>query len=146
MNKTLSFEIPSGLDKIKDVITDILSLLTDTGVSESDRFDIRLCLEESLVNAIKYGNKFNEKAPVKVECSISGGSLKVSVEDKGEGFDYKSLPDPTKMSNILKTKGRGVFLIKHLMDKVEFSRHGSKITMTKYIKKDLPRTKKRPRL
>ena len=60
--------------------------------------------------------------------------FKVSIEDKGSGFVYKHLPDPAVRKNLLKTKGRGIYLMKHLMDEVFFNRDGNRITMIKYLR------------
>ena len=132
MNKHIS--IPSRLSDIKEAVEEAIALLKRLKAEESDIFDIRLSLEEALINAIKYGNKLNEGLPVSVEISHNGNKYTLAVEDKGEGFDYKNLPDPTKEENLLKSKGRGVFLIRHLMDKVEFNEKGNRIIMTKYLK------------
>jgi serine/threonine-protein kinase RsbW len=133
MNKTIT--IPGSLLNIKSAVEEVIALLKTLKADESDIFDIRLSLEESLINAIKYGNKLNEDLTVLVEVSCNGNKFTLSVEDKGNGFDYKGLPDPTNEENLLKTKGRGVFLMKHLMDKIEFNQKGNRITMTKHLKR-----------
>jgi serine/threonine-protein kinase RsbW len=133
MNKTIT--IPGSLLNIKSAVEEVIALLKTLKADESDIFDIRLSLEESLINAIKYGNKLNEDLTVLVEVSCNGNKFTLSVEDKGNGFDYKGLPDPTNEENLLKTKGRGVFLMKHLMDKIEFNQKGNLITMTKHLKR-----------
>ena len=55
--------------------------------------------------------------------------LSFSVQDEGEGFDHESLPDPTDPENLEKISGRGVFLMKHLADEVEFSENGTRVEM-----------------
>jgi serine/threonine-protein kinase RsbW len=57
------------------------------------------------------------------------------MRDEGDGFDYKNLPDPTLEENLQELKGRGVYLIRRLMDEVVFNEAGNQITMIKKLKK-----------
>jgi serine/threonine-protein kinase RsbW len=133
MNKRIT--IKSNLKNIKDAVAKIIEMLHSLKAAESDIFDIRLCMEESLINAIKYGNKQDERLPVTIDFKHEDNSVVISIEDKGIGFDFKSLPDPTKEENLLKAKGRGVFLIKHLMDDMKFNSKGNRVTMKKYLRR-----------
>ena len=130
-----SIEISSNLKSIKPVINDLLSHLQSLKANEADVFDIRLCLEEVLINAIKHGNKFNENYKVRISSIFDNDSVTISVEDQGNGFDHNKVPDPAKEKNLLRTGGRGIFLIKHLMDKVAFNKKGNIIKMTKQLRK-----------
>jgi serine/threonine-protein kinase RsbW len=132
VNKRIS--IASNFKNIGQAVNEVLHLLKDIKANESDIFDIRLSLEEALINAIKYGNKFDEQLTVDIEFIHNHSKVTITIKDQGDGFDYHSLPDPTKEENLLKARGRGVFLIKHLMDKVEFNKKGNHLTMTKYLK------------
>ncbi len=124
----------SHLGEISGVIDNIIKLLTSSGADKQVSFDVRLCLEEALINAIKHGNKNNKELPIIVNYCMLKDKFWVSVQDSGEGFDHKKIPDPTGKENLLKTSGRGVYLIKYLMDEVLFNKKGNKITMTKYLK------------
>jgi serine/threonine-protein kinase RsbW len=57
-------------------------------------------------------------------------NLTFSIVDEGQGFDYNNLPDPTDPLNIDKVNGRGVFLMKHLADKVEFTGNGTEVLLS----------------
>lgn len=129
------FKVPSNIKYIKEVWSKILSRISRLHMSDADIFDLRLSTEESIVNAIKYGNKFKEDLPVEIEVVISNNCVQISIEDRGEGFDHVNLPDPTVNNNIGKASGRGLYLIMHLMDKVTFNEKGNRITMIKYIKR-----------
>ena len=102
-------------------------------MSESDIFDIKLCVEEAVINAITHGNRRDIRKPVKISYWIEDTRLNVEVEDAGSGFDYKGLSDPTAGDNLMKGSGRGVYLIKSLMDEVEYNKAGNKIKMIKYL-------------
>jgi serine/threonine-protein kinase RsbW len=132
MNKKIIIE--SDLGKIKDVVEQIRNILEDIGAGESDIFDIRLCLEEALINAIKYGNKFNKSKKVLIDFDCNDSKVTISVEDNGRGFSLSAVPDPTSDENILKGSGRGVFLMRHFMDKIQSNKQGNRITMVKHLK------------
>ncbi|MBN1405979.1 MAG: ATP-binding protein [Candidatus Omnitrophica bacterium] len=134
MSNTYLAQIHGLGQEIDGLVKDILRLLDSCAAGEAVSFDIRLCLEEALINAVKHGNKNNKNLPIKVSYCISGGKFMASVEDSGNGFDYKKIPDPTTKENLLNTSGRGVYLIRRLMDEVSFNKSGSKITMVKYLK------------
>lgn len=125
---------PSDLKIVKKASLEILDNLKDLELDENTLFRIVLCSEEALINAIKYGNKNNKELPVEISLSKKPASIEIIVKDRGNGFDYKNLPDPTIEENLTKSSGRGIFLIKKLMDRVVFSHNGSCIKMIKYLK------------
>ncbi|MDD5423370.1 MAG: ATP-binding protein [Candidatus Omnitrophica bacterium] len=116
---------------VKEISSKITKSLLPYKLEEEALFDIKLCVEEAVRNAIVHGNRSNRKLPVKVDCRVDDGILNIEVEDRGAGFDHKLLPDPTKDGNILRNSGRGVYLILKLMDKVEFNESGNRIRMIK---------------
>lgn len=126
--------IPSDISYIRKTSKRIEKFLVEHNVSASEIFDIRLCAEEAIKNAIIHGNKQNSNLFVNVSYAIDDGKFVMEVEDEGEGFNPGELPDPTEGDNILKSGGRGVFLIYKLMDKVEYKGRGNKAFMVKSIK------------
>ena len=105
------------------------------GIGEDVIFSVRTALGEAIVNAIKHGNKMNKELTVKVKMDIGEDKIEIEVEDQGEGFNYQNLPDPTEESSLYKLSGRGVFLIKSMMNKVEFFDRGRIIKMIKFLNK-----------
>jgi len=99
---------------------------------EEDLNRIMLALSEAVNNAVVHGNKQNPEKEVLIDSRLTdnGETLVISVEDEGEGFDPSSIPDPLKEENLLKEGGRGVYLIEQYADDVEFSKKGTKITIT----------------
>lgn len=134
----MEFTIPSNFKNIRQVSEKILQRISAKQHGASFLFDIKLACEEAMINAIKYGNKHNANKVVRITCEITKEAVVITVEDEGNGFDYKHLCDPTTDENLLKTGGRGLFLIRNVMDKFKFNAQGNKITMTKYF----PKTKK----
>ena len=127
------FEIPSDPKYIKRASSKLIGALKKLKLSTETLFDIRLCLEEAVINAIKYGNKLDERLPVVISYAISGGKLEITVRDQGRGFNYRATPDPRSDANILKHGGRGIFLIENLMDEVRYNGSGNEIKMIKFI-------------
>ncbi|MFA5338578.1 MAG: ATP-binding protein [Candidatus Omnitrophota bacterium] len=131
--KDLVFEIPSDPKYIKLASAKLIRALRELKLDKETLFDIRLCLEEAVINAIKYGNKLDDRLPVVISYAFSGGKLEITVRDQGAGFDYKATPDPRSDANILKHGGRGIFLINNLMDEVIYNDSGNEIKMIKFI-------------
>jgi serine/threonine-protein kinase RsbW len=129
-----SLRIPSETRCIRKVSSRILSSLEPLGLEEGTLFDIRLCIEEAVRNAIVHGNRSDRRRVVNVAYRIEGQAITIEVEDEGEGFDFGKLADPTKEAHILKNSGRGVYLMRKLMDKVEYTDNGRKVTMVKKLK------------
>jgi serine/threonine-protein kinase RsbW len=77
---------------------------------------------EAVNNAIVHGNKSDPDKKVIIRCIVDEKILTIYVKDEGKGFDSKSLQDPREKKNLMKENGRGVFLMRSLMDKVKFKR------------------------
>lgn len=83
-------------------------------------FNVRVALTEALSNAILYGNHEDLATAVRVTASLHEGTLVLEVYDQGPGFDLEaSTNDPTRLENLLREDGRGLFLMRKLMDTVE---------------------------
>jgi len=89
-----------------------------------------LAVVEGVNNAIVHGNRLNKNKLVTVEYAIDNDKVEFIIIDEGIGFDYTNIPDPTKPENLEKTHGRGIFLMHHLADKIEFDSEGSVVKMT----------------
>jgi len=118
---------------LKEVSKQLINLLKEKGVDEEIIFDIHIGFEEALRNAMIHGNKQDPDKKVMVETEVLENKVIIYVEDQGGGFDPHGLPDPTLDENLLKEGGRGVYLIKHLMDEVRYENGGRKIIMVKYL-------------
>ena len=93
--------------------------------------DIGLVVGEALANAMIHGNRCDPEKTVHVAVAVNEhGDLLVSVKDTGSGFDPSRLPNPTAPENLLAPHGRGIFLIRQLMDEVDFEfDHGTELRM-----------------
>ena len=128
-SKTLS----SKINLIPGCATQLLDQLQGLALSSEDIFKIKLCLEEALANAVVHGNQVRSELPVEISLRIKETAVEIDVVNQGEGFDFRRLEDPKREENNMKLHGRGLFLIKNNMDKVDFFDHGRGITMTKFF-------------
>ncbi|MDI6402300.1 ATP-binding protein [Balneolaceae bacterium ANBcel3] len=103
------------------------SLSESLGLNDDLTYRVMLTLSEAVTNAMVHGNKNDPKKKVHVEATAEKGVLSFTVSDEGPGFDPASLPDPTLESNLLKTSGRGVWLIHQFADQVHYCEHGNKV-------------------
>jgi serine/threonine-protein kinase RsbW len=133
--KRSAFDMPSAIPEVRPATERVLAFLAPLGLDASVLFDVRLCLEESLINAVKYGNREKREVPVRVEAAYSDREIFLAVEDRGPGFDPARVQDPTDGGNLEAQSGRGVFLIRHLMDRVEYNARGNRVEMVKVYKK-----------
>ncbi len=92
-----------------------------------------LAVVEGVNNAIVHGNKLESDKDVVLQYEISDKDIQFIITDSGPGFNYKDLPDPTKPENIEKTHGRGIFLMNHLADEVEFNDKGNEVKVVFYL-------------
>ncbi len=134
--KDMKTTIDNDSHLLKEVSKKLISTLRAHKVREDIIFDIHVGFEEALRNAMIHGNKQDPGKKVVVETDIIENAVVISVEDEGEGFDPKKLPDPTLDENILKEGGRGVYLINHLMDEVKYENGGRRVVMIKYFNKN----------
>ena len=90
---------------------------------------MRLALEEALTNAVQHGNKNDPERRVTVQCEIGDRETLIDVRDEGEGFDPRSVPDPTAAENIDIPSGRGLMLMRSFMAEVVIHPPGNRVTM-----------------
>lgn len=122
--------IESRLTNLAVVEKAIDTFTKDTLISRENYGKILVSVMEAVNNAIIHGNKSDQTKFVEIELKMTNGSLTVVVQDEGAGFKHIDVPDPTKPENILKTSGRGVFLMKKLADEIEFNKKGNCVIMT----------------
>ena len=134
-NLVLSFQmtIKSRRDVLLEALDRVMSLVQTLPCVQGDLDDVRLALAEALSNAVIHGNREDPDKIVGICAGCDGQSrLLIAVTDQGDGFDPAVLPDPTTAENICSSHGRGVFLMKRLVD-VEFNLGGRQIVLRKRI-------------
>jgi len=123
--------VPSDLALIAEAVELIAEQLRAGPLSPRRiRFNLRTALSEALANAIVYGNGQDPGKVVQVVVELEVDLVRVTVSDDGEGFDHTEVPDPTHQAQVQRDKGRGLFVIRHLVDGVDFNAKGNAICLT----------------
>ncbi len=130
-NWTTRAEIPSRTGAHLAPLREILAQLERHGWNGRDLFGIEMALEESLTNAIRHGNRFDETKIVRMECKVSPDRFWLRVHDEGPGFTPSKVPDCTSDENLGCPGGRGLALIQAFMTRVEHNERGNCVTMEK---------------
>ena len=128
--------IPPDLEFLADVDSFIEGLLRGYEAAESVVADMAISVSELVNNAVVHGQKTAPDEPVIIDIEYCNGEVKITVTDRGGGFNPDDLADPLAEENLLKEVGRGLFIVKSLMDKVDINvtSHGSTIVISKKIK------------
>ena len=94
-----------------------------------------MAVRESVTNAVLHGNREDESKPVEVGFHNSAAGLRITVRDRGQGFDPAGVADPTDPQNILKASGRGILFMRTFMDDVRWERHPQGGMVVEMLKK-----------
>jgi serine/threonine-protein kinase RsbW len=125
--------IPAKVDAISPVVDEALARIRgEITPSARMEFAVETAMREALANAVLHGCRGD--AAKKVECEVScerDGSVKIVVRDPGEGFDPAAVASPLSDENLGADHGRGVYLIRQVMDEVEYAMGGREIRMKK---------------
>jgi serine/threonine-protein kinase RsbW len=118
-----------------DCIEEAVALLTyhcTTGIRTSERlrFRLQVVLAEAIANAILRGNCEDAGKCVEVRAVLRPAEVRLHVTDEGPGFDPEAIPEPVSPSRLHESRGRGLFLIRHLADSVAFTPRGNSICIT----------------
>jgi serine/threonine-protein kinase RsbW len=113
-----------------------LGVAQRAGFEEDDLLKIGMAVRESVVNAVVHGNRYNANKKVSFSVVKNPQRLTVRVADEGEGFDYEDVPDPLAPENLLRSSGRGIFLMRSFMDELLIRRlepAGMEFVLVKYL-------------
>ena len=121
--------LPSDYQSLVDIERLVGSVCEEFGVQDDAFGNVLIAVSEAVNNAIQHGNQNNPDAKVEVKVANQADIFCIQIKDQGTGFSYESLPDPTAPENLLKDSGRGVFLMQHLADEVEFVNTGSVVNL-----------------
>src|SRR5215207_910998 len=130
-HEKIEFELPSDLALMNGVLGYLQERVAKLGIIRPDRSNLFVALDEAFVNAVKHGNKNDPAKLLKITAELSSKEASFTVEDEGEGFDIREIPDPCDPANLFRTSGRGVLLIYNIMDEVEYNAQGNRVKMIK---------------
>jgi serine/threonine-protein kinase RsbW len=127
-------------------ILDLVQIVADNicgefGFDDDTSHWVSVAVRESVINAIRHGNQNNAGKRVFIEFETNSQKLMIRVRDQGLGFDPGQLNNPLSPENLLKSSGRGIFIIRSFMDDVLLERApegGMMIQMTKRLHPTTP--------
>ncbi|MDO5575688.1 MAG: SpoIIE family protein phosphatase [Fibrobacter sp.] len=122
----------SYFEEIDKAVSVILTSMDAYGFQDDSIRKMKIALSELLVNAISHGNQKDFSKKVIMGHYMDRFQIIVSIMDEGAGFDPERVPDPTVPENLIKNCGRGLFIVRHYVDKLEFNEIGNRVTVTRF--------------
>jgi len=127
--------LKSRIESVDEAAASAEAFAREIGVGDDSISAIDLAVRESVANAVKHGNKFDESKPVEIKFSDLGTEVEITVRDYGSGFSVDEIADPTDPENLLKASGRGILFMRSFMDVVEWSEPAGGGLLVKMVKK-----------
>ena len=120
-------------DALGEAADRVIRIIQTLPCVQEDLDDLRPALFEALANAVIHGNREDLNKTVGICGGCDGAQFCIAITDQGDGFDPAALPDPTAGGNIDSAHGRGVFLMRRLVDEVEFNLGGRQVVLRKRL-------------
>jgi CheY-like chemotaxis protein len=131
VHEKIDFELPSDIRLMNGVLHYLVDRVAQLGIINPETSNLFVALDEAFVNAVKHGNRNDPSKLVRITAELSSKEARFTIEDEGNGFDIREIPDPRDPENLFKTSGRGVLLIYNIMDEVAYNARGNRLTMVK---------------
>ena len=131
----LSYRLDSTLETVDNAEQTATRIASESGFAEEEVLQIAMAVREAAVNAVLHGNAYDPDKKIDLEFERTNQGLVITIRDEGKGLDPAKIPDPLAPENLLKTSGRGIFLIRSFMDDVQInpSHAGTEIKLVKHV-------------
>lgn len=131
----LSYRLDSTLETVDNAEQTATRIASESGFAEEEVMQIAMAVREAAVNAVLHGNAYDPEKKIDLEFERTNKGLVITIRDQGKGLDPAKIPDPLAPENLLKTSGRGIFLIRSFMDDVQInpSHAGTEIKLVKNV-------------
>jgi serine/threonine-protein kinase RsbW len=131
----VSFTLDSTLETVDSAEQAASRMAAEAGFAEDEIMQISMAVREAAVNAVLHGNAYDPDKKVKLDFERTTEELVITIRDQGKGLDPAKIPDPLAPENLLKTSGRGIFLMRSFMDEVQIqpSHTGTEIKLVKHV-------------
>jgi serine/threonine-protein kinase RsbW len=131
----VSYTLDSTLETVDSAEQAATRIAAENGFDEDEVMQIAMAVREAAVNAVLHGNAYDPGKKVTLDFERTAGDLVITIRDQGAGLDPNKIPDPLAPENLLKTSGRGIFLIRSFMDEVQIhpSQTGTEIKLVKHV-------------
>ena len=131
----VSYTLDSSLETIERAEENATRIATDLGFGEHEVTKISMAVREGAVNAVLHGNAYAPDKKITLAFEHIDNQLVITIRDQGKGMDLSKIPNPLAPENLLKTSGRGIFLMRSFMDAVEIrpSLAGTELKLIKHV-------------
>ena len=126
------YSLSSEIAMVSPFVDRLMRSISSFGVTDDFEVDVEVALREAILNAVIHGNRQDphKHVYVTIVCGADG-EVAMTIRDEGAGFDSSSVPDPTAPEHRMSTHGRGIYLMRALMDEVSFEESGTVVYMRK---------------
>lgn len=131
-NDPIYLQFLSYYEEIDTVLANLLRDMDNIGYSDESIRKMKLTITELLANAIGHGNEGDHTKKVTMGHLVKEPFVTVGIMDEGKGFKFKDIPDPTLPENLIKDRGRGLYIVGHYVDEMKFNKKGNRILIRKY--------------
>jgi anti-sigma regulatory factor (Ser/Thr protein kinase) len=131
-NDPMYLQFLSYYEEIDTVLANLLRDMDNIGYSNESIRKMKLTITELLANAIGHGNKGDHSKKVTMGHLVKEPYVTVAIMDEGKGFNFHNIPDPTLPENLIKDRGRGLYIVGHYVDEIHFNKKGNRILIRKY--------------
>jgi serine/threonine-protein kinase RsbW len=135
MEQQVSYTLDSTLDTVDSAEQQATRIAKELGFAEDEIMQISMAVREGAVNAVLHGNAYAPDKKVILAFESTPKDLVITIRDQGTGIDLSRIPNPLAPENLLKTSGRGIFLMRSFMDEVEIrpSGTGTEVKLIKHV-------------
>ena len=135
MEQLVSYTLDSTLETVDHAEENASRIATELGFQEDEVMQISMAVREGAVNAVLHGNAYAPDKKVVLAFERNGEDLVITIRDQGRGINLNEIPNPLAPENLLKTSGRGIFLMRSFMDVVEIrpSQTGTEVKLIKHV-------------
>ena len=116
-------------DDVAAIRERLLRAIESCSFPEAAGFAIRLAFDEAIANAFKHGHRNIPDEPIVVTIDVDSNAVRISIEDRGPGFDPGDVPDPTLDENLARPSGRGIMLMRAYMTDIRYNERGNEVTL-----------------
>lgn len=131
----VSYTLDSTLETVDNAEQTASRIATDAGFGDDEVMQISMAVREAAINAVLHGNAYDPSKKVALDFETTSENLVITIRDQGPGLDVDKIPNPLAPENLLKSSGRGIFLMRSFMDEVEIhpSQTGTEIKLVKRV-------------
>ena len=135
MEQPVSYTLDSTLETVDHAEEKATRIATELGFPEEEVMQISMAVREGAVNAVLHGNAYSPDKKVILAFERTLDGLVITIRDQGKGINLNDIPNPLAPENLLKTSGRGIFLMRSFMDEVEIrpSQTGTEVKLIKHV-------------